>query len=719
MVKASILVVEDEAITALDINEKLVKLGYEVVNLVATGTEAIKFSAEYRPDLVLMDISLKGKMDGTEAAQKISSLSIPVVFISAYSDDKTLKKAKKSAPYGYLVKPFDIKSLQLTIETALKKHQADIQEMYDGITRSEEEALKIRDKQNLPAPPPRILIVEDEFITAMDLEDKLQDMGYQVVDMVASGDKALEKIKLHQPDLILMDLMLQGDMDGVQVAHKIAPEDIPVIFLTAYADEKTMEKILETSPYGYLIKPFKSDELHSAIEVALEKSKTDKKKKEKMEETIHTKEDELKMEKTGVFFVTAVICSLAIYGMVSRSMTWLMYLLFIPACYNMFLVFLSFKKPAPAVPFSQPPRVSIIIPAHNEEMTIEKCVRSLSLMNYYHKGEKNFEVLVINDGSTDKTGEILDNLKKEVDCLRIITRKPPRSGNGKGYVLNDGIRMAEGDVIAVFDADARVGSDFLSKIIPYLNEEKVAGVQARVRMYNADRNLLTRMQEVEFSIFGNIILRSRDIMGKNGFLGGNGQITTRKAIEEIGGWDGFAVTEDLNMSIKLMIKGYKIRYCGKAHVFQEAVPYWKPFFRQRVRWATGNLETLFIYLAPIIDAKIPLYKKIDSIQYLFFLLFIAFVMLGYVVAILNLGGVLTFFMEAPVAIGLLSMAAFFPGVILGVYRDNESFLTGLIRAVEYWAYCLYLIPLFFAAFFHMVTRKDRKWAKTHHGGDES
>lgn len=98
MVKASILVVEDEAITALDINEKLVKLGYEVVNLVATGTEAIKFSAEYRPDLVLMDISLKGKMDGTEAAQKISSLSIPVVFISAYSDDKTLKKAKKAHP---------------------------------------------------------------------------------------------------------------------------------------------------------------------------------------------------------------------------------------------------------------------------------------------------------------------------------------------------------------------------------------------------------------------------------------------------------------------------------------------------------------------------------------------------------------------------------------------------------------------------------------------
>ncbi|MBU4548388.1 MAG: response regulator, partial [Euryarchaeota archaeon] len=282
MGKASILVVEDEAITALDINEKLVKLGYNVLNLVLTGKEAIKFLAEYRPDLVLMDINLKGKMDGTEAAQKISSLSIPVVFLSAYSDNKTLEKVKKSAPYGYMVKPFDTNNLQVTIETALKKHQADVQEMYDAITTSEEETLKGDEKEDLPAPPPRILIVEDEFITAMDLEDKLKDMGYQVVDMVASGDKALEKIRLHQPDLILMDLMLQGDMDGAEVARKIAPEHIPVIFLTAYADENTIKKILETSPYGYLIKPFKSDELHSAIEVALEKSQADKKKKEKM-----------------------------------------------------------------------------------------------------------------------------------------------------------------------------------------------------------------------------------------------------------------------------------------------------------------------------------------------------------------------------------------------------------------------------------------------------
>ncbi len=247
----------------------------------------------------------------------------------------------------------------------------------------------------------------------------------------------------------------------------------------------------------------------------------------------------------------------------------------------------------------------------------------------------------------------------------------------------------------------------------------MVGVQSRVRMYNKDRNLLTAMQEAEFAIFGNVILRSRDIMGKNGFLGGNGQITTRKVMEEIEGWDGFAVTEDLNLSIKLMLKGYKIRYCAEAEVWQEAVPFWRPFFRQRVRWATGNLETLFVYLAPIIDADIPIYKKIDSIQYLFFLLFIAFVMLGYIVVILDFGLIYSIKVNIPFAIGLLSTAAFFPGAILGIYRDKgRGIFSAVFTSIKYWAYCLYLIPLFFASFVHMITRKDRTWAKTDHSGDE-
>lgn len=155
------------------------------------------------------------------------------------------------------------------------------------------------------------------------------------------------------------------------------------------------------------------------------------------------------MEKTGVFFVSAIFISLAAYGFIIKDMTWLAYLLFVPACYNIFLCIISLKKQEKPIEFDNPPMVSILIPAHNEEHTIERCVMSLSEMDYYLNGEKNFEIIVINDGSTDDTGKLLENLKNKVDCLRIVTRRPPRSGKGKGYVLNDGVKIARGEAIAV------------------------------------------------------------------------------------------------------------------------------------------------------------------------------------------------------------------------------------------------------------------------------
>lgn len=713
----SIIIVEDEMITALDLKEKLIEAGYSVPAIVSDGEEAVNIVAEIRPDLVLMDIVLQGEMDGIAAAKKISSLDIPVIFLTAYSDKDTLQRAKSTSPYGYIIKPYPDKELRLTIETALQKHTEYREKVEIIRDRGLGEGVPIvsHDEEYSWEERARILIVEDEIITAMDLAAELEGMGYLVVDTVGTGQEAIEKVELFRPDLVLMDIVLRGDMDGIQVAEQIHDLNIPVVYLSAYSDDTTVERAKKTFPFGYLIKPYQKDELYSTIETALQQHKSETAKIERIDHKITVKEEELKLEKTSVFFIIAIISSLVAYGVATRSMTWLMYLLFIPAIYNLFIVSVSLKKQPPAEGVNKP-FISILIPAHNEEFTIERCVRSLAELDYYQENQRNYEIIVINDGSTDKTGNVLSNLKKDFNFLRIITRKPPRAGKGKGYVLNDGVRICQGEVIAVFDADARIKPDFLSRIVPYLDDEDVAGVQARVRMYNADRNLLTKMQEVEFSIFGNVILRARDIMGKSGFLGGNGQLTRKEFIEKIEGWDGFAVTEDLNMSIKLILDGKKIRYCPEAVVWQEAVPHWKPFFRQRVRWATGNLETLFVYLAPIIDAKIPLYKKIDSIQYMVFLMFTAFVMLGYVVAILNLGNIYRFSMEAPVIIGLISTVAFFPGVLLGIRRDKVGILRSVVSAVEYWAYCLYLIPLFFAAFIHMITRKERRWAKTKHTG---
>ena len=128
MVSAKILVVENENIVAKDIQNTLIKLGYVVPALAASGEEAIKKADEFNPDLVLMDIRLKGDIDGIEAAQQIyTHFKIPVIYLTAYADEETLERAKVTGPLSYIIKPFEKRELHTTIEIALYKHQMERQ----------------------------------------------------------------------------------------------------------------------------------------------------------------------------------------------------------------------------------------------------------------------------------------------------------------------------------------------------------------------------------------------------------------------------------------------------------------------------------------------------------------------------------------------------------------------------------------------------------------
>lgn len=121
-----ILVVEDEVIVSADLQDQLVKLGYEIAGAAVAGEEAIEKAHALSPDLVLMDIMLKGRMDGIEAAHQIrNSLHVPVIFLTANSNDSVLDRAKVSEPFGYLLKPFDQRSLKSNIEMALYKGRMD------------------------------------------------------------------------------------------------------------------------------------------------------------------------------------------------------------------------------------------------------------------------------------------------------------------------------------------------------------------------------------------------------------------------------------------------------------------------------------------------------------------------------------------------------------------------------------------------------------------
>lgn len=129
----------------------------------------------------------------------------------------------------------------------------------------------------------KILVVEDETIVARDIQQSLTRLGYDVPATATSGEEAIRKTKEIHPDLVIMDIVLKGQMDGVETAHEITRRfDVPVIYLTAYADEKTLERVKTTSPAGYMLKPFHPNELRTTIELALHRTQIDRHLKESL-----------------------------------------------------------------------------------------------------------------------------------------------------------------------------------------------------------------------------------------------------------------------------------------------------------------------------------------------------------------------------------------------------------------------------------------------------
>jgi len=160
-----ILVVEDEILVATDIEESLESLGYEIQNAVATGNEAIAEVEKNLPDLILMDINLKGEMTGIEAATIISqNHNVPIIYLTANADLSTINQAKVALPYGYIIKPFTDKDLQTNIEIALFKFENDM----------------------------KLKMESEQFNTFFDLKDHDKNQ------IIIHGNKGLEKINIEQ-----------------------------------------------------------------------------------------------------------------------------------------------------------------------------------------------------------------------------------------------------------------------------------------------------------------------------------------------------------------------------------------------------------------------------------------------------------------------------------------------------------------------------------------
>jgi 1,2-diacylglycerol 3-beta-glucosyltransferase len=272
----------------------------------------------------------------------------------------------------------------------------------------------------------------------------------------------------------------------------------------------------------------------------------------------------------------------------------------------------------------------LLVPALNEEQVIGRTLASLLTLR------GNFLVLVIDDASDDGTvAAITPHLSDP--RVHLMAQPPDQARRGKGHVLNTGYAAMrdlglferygrENVVMVVFDSDARVEPDFLEAVAPYFSDPTIAGVQSAVRMYNADQNLLTLWQHLEFAVWGTLFCRAKNHLG-SATLGGNGQCVRYSALESLGKepWQPTSLTEDLDLSLRLLMQGWQLRFSPSAAVWQEAVPKLRALVRQRSRWLQGHL-VCWQYLPALLRSRRPIYTRLDLLMFL--LLPLAFLPIG-------------------------------------------------------------------------------------------
>ncbi len=256
------------------------------------------------------------------------------------------------------------------------------------------------------------------------------------------------------------------------------------------------------------------------------------------------------------------------------------------------------------------PFISIMIPAHNEESVITYTVENIRKSDY-----PNYEIILIDDRSDDNTYSVIRDLADRFENVKCM-RREDGAFPGKSAVLNDALVMAKGEAILVFDADATIDSDFISKLVPNLEPDDVGAVQARKVIRNADTNILTKCQNNEYTL-DTYLQVGRDAVKGAVELRGNGELIKRKALEDIGGWNNYTITDDLDMATRLHIKGWDVRYCLDAVVYEEGVMYAVPLFRQRRRWLEGTIRRYLEYFfQAVFSAKMSLKAKLDMIVYI-------------------------------------------------------------------------------------------------------
>jgi 1,2-diacylglycerol 3-beta-glucosyltransferase len=370
-----------------------------------------------------------------------------------------------------------------------------------------------------------------------------------------------------------------------------------------------------------------------------------------------------------------------------------------------------------------PVSVSVIIPAHNEEAIIAS-----SVAHFMAVCPADYDIWVMNDRSSDATQSILDDVyhqHPEWHARLHIVHRHAEAVPGKSAVLNEAVGLCQGEVLAIFDADARIEADFFPKMLSYLGQDdRIAAVQARKVISNQRENLLTQCQQWEYTLDAHL-QRCRDLAGSAVELRGNGFLVKRSALEEVGFWNENSITDDLDLSTRLHLAGWLIRFVHLANVYEEGITQFKALLKQRERWAEGSLRRYLDFGGDILfSKKATLRTRMDMFAYWVNFLFPILLVLELCVV-----GTATVLGQASRLHQLLSVSllplfgvAFIPTLYNAIRRFDHpprwealkaAVITGLYMTVVWF-------PIVFFSFSKVLFRPNApfQWAKTDHTGSE-
>ncbi len=365
------------------------------------------------------------------------------------------------------------------------------------------------------------------------------------------------------------------------------------------------------------------------------------------------------------------------------------------------------------IPEQKVPSVSVLIPARNEEKVIGKLIENLVQMNY---PEEKLEIIVINDGSEDRTEEIVKNYASQDKRVKILNIPKEESGKGKPEALNKGLKISKNDVIAVYDADNIPEKDSLYKLCSaLLNDKKLAGCVGKFRAYNKDKNLLTRLINIESIAFQWIIQAGRWFFMKISFIPGTNFVIWKSVLEELGGWDVNALTEDSELTFRIYEKGYRIKFLPVVASWEQEPEKLGTWIRQRTRWAMGNSYIISKFLKRIFRTKLNFsVLELLNLAYLYYL-FVFAILFSDILFILALSGVIRITVIGPYAeLWAFAFFLFLIEILIALSFEREDRFSNFLTSIfAYFTYTkLWVFVVLRALFFQLFSQTEKKWEKT-------